>query len=188
MLNRKTKKGITAFAGAMMIAGAVGTQMVSVSAAAPADGTTPVSYENRKVLPDDNGTYGMIIPTAIAFSDGKEEIKNVNVEITGINGFDLAKDWSHLEVKTTLSSANEFKLKFNNSSADYSLTYGNDKFDKDNNTTGGEITKHLGNLKGTLVEKVEGTANLTNKTNAVEKGQYKDTLIYVFEEVFNVRK
>lgn len=193
MLKSKMKKlSAVAMATMMLVGGAV-----SVSAAdnAPADGKTPVTFDNRNTIPDGNGQYGMIIPTAITFENKEGATANADVEITGINGFNLDTDWTTLTVKTSVASANGFELLpedtvGNTTKATYKLAYGTDEFTS--GKAANPITKTLGVGTPTAggdenVKKVEGTATLVNKTG-VKKDKYTDTLTYSFEEVENLPK
>lgn len=143
-------------------------------------GRTPVKYDNRKVLEDGNGQYGMIIPTAIRFTD-EEKLANIAVEIVGINGFDIDEDWNTLEVSATVASTNNYKLRLNGTNqnvyADYALSIA---------STIEETT--FGKNTSGAIKKLEGTASLTNKDKATEKGQYTDTLTFNFIEETNVKK
>lgn len=189
MFKRKNnKKGIVAMAGAMAIMGGMLAQATPVYAAAPSPGDTKVTYDNREVLPDENGEYGMIIPTAIAFTDDSTTAK-ANVEITGINGFDL-EDWSELSVKTSVKSKNAYQLKLNGNESEhavYELQYAGNDTAFTANALAQDITTKLG-VGGDNQAVVEGTANLTDKAGATKKGQYKDTLTYSFEQLQNTKK
>lgn len=181
-------KKISALVCAMTIAGGLASA-VPAYAAAPGNGTTPVTYDNRQALPDGNGQYGMIIPTAISLSD-TNTTGNADLEITGINGFDLS-EWSELKVEASVQSTNSYKLKLNGTDstkyAEYGLTYDTSQaIPQDGNKTA--ITKKLGVGSGGQVAKVNGKVALGDKTKATEKGQYKDTLTYSFVEEANVRR
>ena len=180
-------KKVSALACAMTIVGGMATS-VPVFANTIQEGTTPVTYDNREVLPDNNGEYGMIIPTAITFDD-KNMTSNADVEITGIKGYQL-EDWSELSVQASVQSKNAYKLKLNGNGAEnatYKLTYGTDI------ATDGEknaITQKLGigGAPDTNIAKVTGTATLLDKSTATKKGQYTDTLTYSFSELANTKK
>ncbi|WP_300262553.1 hypothetical protein [Clostridium sp.] len=179
------KKGIIALASATTIIGGLAAQAVPVFAAVPDNGTTPVTYDNRQVLPDDNAQYGMIIPTSISFTDAKKKA-DASVEITGINGYDLDKDWNELDVTATVASKNSYKLKDEaNHEVDYELKmeHNGDKFEA--NETEQDVTMHFG-VGVDKAKKEVGTATLTGK--ATVKGQYKDSLTYKFTENKNERK
>lgn len=184
MLKSMKKTSLFALVG-MLSLGALATTTSSVHAAgnAPGDGTTPVVYDNRNVLPDKNGQYGMIIPTALTFTDDKQTA-DAPVEITGINGYDLKKDWTNLEVKATVKSANSYTLVGPDGSTPvaYNLQMKNNASPFTADDSAQEITKHFG-VGGQTVTKEEGTAKLTGKAKV--KGQYTDTLTYSFEEVKN---
>lgn len=149
--------------------------------------TTPVKYDNREVLPDGNAEYGIIIPTAILFDDVKTQ-DNVDVEITGINGFDLT-DWTTLTVKASVQSLNAYQLRLNGNGPEYA-TY-DLKYTGNNSTFADvskkDITTKLG-VGGNSKAKVTGTANLKDKSHATKKGQYKDILTYSFVEEANQKK
>ncbi len=187
MLKRKNKKGIVAVVGTMALMGGMLAQSVPAYAAAPASGQTPVTYDNRQVLPDDNAQYGMIIPTAITFDDTKTQA-NADVEITGINGYELS-NWSELSVQASVESTNSYQLKLNGNGSEYA-TYGlqyNGNLDEFTDAGKKDITTKLG-TGGTNEAKVTGTATLKDKTNATKKGQYTDTLTYSFSELQNIKK
>lgn len=182
-------KKVSALACAMTIVGGMATSVpVFASQNTIQSGETPVTYDNREVLPDNNGEYGMIIPTAITFDDTKMQA-NANVEITGINGFDL-KDWTTLTVQASVQSENGLKLSLNGIDhekyATYELTYGTDKFDSTTHgTSKNNITTKLGVGSEGQQKVVEGTADLKDKSKATVKGEYKDVLTYSFEELAN---
>lgn len=197
--------------GACMLA-MTGTTMTAVHAEGKAisqTGTTNVSYVNRNVIPDDNGEYGMIIPSAIVFKEAGETA-DASVEITGINGFDLDKDWSDLSVTATVKSNEGYVLKEQNSSkkAGYKMVMdvdGNDSFDYDTEeptntdqlfdtdtegvTVGVPLEKNFG-VGGSdgRVKVLKGQAKLTDISQATVKGNYKDTLTYSFNENSNIKK
>lgn len=185
MLKSMKKTSLFALVG-MLSLGAFATTTSPVHAAgnAPDDGTTPVVYDNRNVLPDKNGQYGMIIPTALTFTDDKQTA-DATVEITGINGYDLKEDWTNLEVKATVKSDNSYTLVGPGDAVAYELKMNGNAAKFEANTDAQEITKHFG-VGGQTVTKEEGTATLTGKAKV--KGQYKDTLTYSFEEVQNQLK
>lgn len=178
------KKKVIALASAMTLIGGMAAQTLPVYAAAPSNATTPVTYDNRQVLPDGNGQYGMIIPTSISFTDDKQTA-DATVEITGINGYDLDRDWTALDVTAKVASTNSYKLKDGSNEVTYEvkMTNNNAQFGADN--TEQEIAKHFG-VGGDTVKKEKGIATLTGK--ATVKGQYKDTLTYKFIENTNTLK
>lgn len=183
------KAGAVAIALLMAAGGSVagGT---AVFAAAPDDGTTPIVYDNRTILPDSNGQYGIIIPTGISFSDDSKTA-DASVEITGINGYDLDRDWSQLKVTASVASTNGYKLKSvpTDAGVDYKLKMdGNtDAFQSTmaTPTAAQAITDTLGIGTGNK-KKAAGTATLTG--SAKEKGRYTDTLTYSFAENENTLK
>lgn len=162
----------------MMLAG--GTIANAQTRAMTQTGETPVTYDNRVVLPDDNGQYGMVIPTAISLTDAKKKA-DASVEIIGINGYDLA-NWSELEVEVTINSNNDFNLVKDTKKIPYTVTMNSNQVITN---TSGKVQKIFG-VGGTAVEKVTGEAKLIGK--AVEKGQYSDELTYTFNEVKNTLK
>lgn len=177
------KKGIIALASAVTVIGGMAAQTVPVFANTIKTGTTPVTYDNRQVLPDDNGQYGMIIPTAITFTDDKQTA-DAAIEITGINGYELDRDWTTLDVTAKVASANSYKLKSGVNEVDYQVKMDSqNEFEANGNEQ--EVTKHFG-VGGTTVKKEEGTATL--KSKAKVKGNYKDTLTYTFKENVNTLK
>lgn len=168
-------------------AGGMATSM-TVFANTIQEGTTLVTYDNEKVLPDENGEYGMIIPVAVTFSD-TEMTANTDVEITGINGYELS-NWRELSVQASVKSANAYKLKLNGNESKYA-TYGL-KYDGNNtefisNQEFQKINKNLGvgGAHDVNVKKVTGIATLKDKSKATKKGQYIDTLTYSFKEIIN---
>ena len=207
MLKSNTHKiGAMAMA-AVMTMGAFMAGGVSVNAAAPNPGNTPVSYENRTVLPEGNGQYGIVIPTAIVFNDEADGNKSkADVEIVGLNGFKLT-DFKALEVEVSILSANRYELREGTSTAtkgEYAIGMtttpevnggaaagGTDAvvqvFDKNSQSgaTAVQLTRALG-VGTNNAEKVEGTATLKAKPTA--KGNYTDTLTYSFNEVANEKK
>lgn len=177
------KKGIIALASAATVIGGMAAQTVPVFANPIQSGTTPVSYDNRQVLPDGNGQYGMIIPTAITFTDDKQTA-DAAIEITAINGYELDRDWTALDVTAKVASANSYKLKDGANEVEYQVKMDNqNKFEANGDEQ--EVTKHFG-VGGTTVKKEDGTATLTSKAKV--KGNYKDTLTYTFTENVNTLK
>lgn len=168
-------------------------------------GTTNVSYDNRNVIPDDSGQYGMIIPTAISFSN-VGDTADATVAITGINGHELT-DWSELGVSVKVKSNNTMSLKLEEDDfADYQIVMdksGDSSFDHDTaadsnqdqllnkstegiGTDGVDLAKTLG-TGGSHVAEYKGQAKLMDVKNATVKGQYKDTLTYSFTETVNIK-
>lgn len=183
MINKKMM-GIMAVLG-MMLAGGAGTIVNAQTKAVPAPGTTPVTYDNRTVLPDSNAQYGMVIPTAISFTDD-DQTADASLEIVGINGYDLDKDWNKLDVSVTVKSKNSYKLKNNAKEVSYELKMDNNTDKFTDNDSEQSVTKHFGVGDTNFVKKEGGTAKLTSK--ATEKGQYSDTLTYTFTENENTPK
>lgn len=188
MFKRKNnKKGIIAMAGAMAIMGGMLAQATPAYAAAPAGGDTKVTYDNRQVLPDGNGEYGIIIPTAVAFTD-ETMSGNANLEITGIGGYDLT-DWETLTVKASVKSEKGYQLQLDGDTSKYAtywLTYGDDSFKTGTNVN--DITTRLGVGSDGQQAVIEGTADLQDKSKATVKGQYKDKLTYSFTQEANQKK
>lgn len=177
MINKKMM-GTMAALGMMFI----GSTAISAQTNNTIDsGSTPVIYDNRSVLEDGNAQYGMVIPTAISFTDDKKEA-DASVEIVGINGFNLDNDWTELDVTASVQSKNGYKLMNGTKSVAYKLEMDRQVF---TGNTVQQINKKFG-LGGTpadKVKKVTGKASLTEK--ATEKGQYSDTLTYTFTENTN---
>lgn len=179
MINKKMMGTVAALG--MMLAG--GTMVNAQTRNIQGPGNTPVTYDNRNVLPDDNAQYGMVIPTAISFSDDSKTA-DATLEIVGINGYDLDTDWQVLDVSVKVTSLNGYKLvKDVTKEVSYTLKMdGNaSEFTADKNEQ--DITKHFGVNGNNTVKKENGTATLTGK--ATEKGQYSDTLTYTFTENTN---
>lgn len=171
-----------ALAGMMTVGGAM-AGAAPVHAAAPSNGTTPVVYDNRNIIPDGNGQYGMIIPTAISFTDDNKTA-DASVEITGINGYNLDTDWTALDVTASVKSANSYTLTGPGDPVAYTVKMANNG-SVFSGAAEQEITKHFG-VGGETVKKEAGTATLTGK--ATVKGQYTDTLTYSFVENTNTLK
>ncbi|MFV0382082.1 MAG: hypothetical protein ACK5KR_07680 [Breznakia sp.] len=151
----------------------------SVRAAEPTTADVPVSYDNRRTIPDANGQYGMIVPTTINFTDEKLSDKQ-NVEIIGINGY-VAEDWTSLKIKVEVASQNGWKLKGNSIELPYTLSYNDQVLTADNKVLGG--SDYVLGFAGANTASVEGTATLSEK--ATIKGQYTDKLTYTFTEQEN---
>ncbi|TKN17733.1 hypothetical protein DVW83_07835 [Enterococcus sp. VV15] len=167
----------------MMLAG--GTLVNAESRIAPTQKAIPVTYDNRNVLPDGNGQYGMVIPTAISFTD-EEPSADASIEIIGINGFNLS-DWKKLSVTVKVKSANSYTLKnINNQTVPYTLTMDGNNTAFESNATEQSVTKKFGIGIADVAQKVTGTAMLNGK--GLEKGQYSDQLTYIFEENENELK
>lgn len=177
MINKKMMGTVVALG--MMLAG--GTIANAQTRAMTQTGVTPVTYDNRTVLPDDNAQYGMVIPTAISFTD-EDKNADATVEIVGINGYDLDGDWIELEVTTKVTSLNGYTLNNGNKKIPYSLQMNGNTGPFASNTSEQEITTKFG-VGQNREKKVQGTATLTGK--ATEKGQYSDTLTYTFTENTN---
>lgn len=168
----------------MLLAG--GTIANAQTYVAPSVGETPVTYDNRNVLPDGNGQYGMVIPTAISFTDDKKEA-DASLEIVGVNGYDLDNDWQELDVSVKIKSSNGYNLvKDGDKNVSYTLKMDGNGSSFNANDQEQDITKHFGVSQGNgdIVKKDTGVATLTGK--APEKGQYLDTLTYTFTENTNV--
>ncbi|MGM0145784.1 hypothetical protein IGJ94_002351 [Enterococcus sp. AZ153] len=178
MINKKMMSTM-AILGTVLIGGTIVNAQTTNSIQ---NGSTPVTYDNRNILPDNNAQYGMVIPTAISFSDNKKEA-DASVQIVGINGYDIDTDWTELDVTTKVKSQNSYKLKNdNNKEVSYKLKMENNSAEFTANDQEQEISKHFGK-GGDTVKEEEGTATLTGK--ATEKGQYTDTLTYTFTENTN---
>lgn len=188
MLKSRTNKTGAMALAAVMAAGVFMTGGTAVHAAAPANGTTPVTYENRTVLPDGNAQYGVIIPTAVSFTDASKTA-NADLEITGIGGYDLDTNWTALQVTASVASTNGYKLKTGVKEVDYKIKMNGNAGDFDSSLTtptdAQEITTKLG-VGGANVKKVTGTAELTGVASS--KGSYSDTLTYSFVENTNTPK
>lgn len=172
-------------------------------------GDTTVTYDNRNVIPDDNHEYGMIIPTAISFTEAGGTA-DASVSITGINGHKLS-DWKDLDVTVHVKSANTMSLKSEDSkTAAYQIVMDKNKDESFDHTTpadtnedqllnsatenigdtvgsGVDLALHLG-VGGTTVTEYKGEAKLMDITTATTKGQYTDTLTYSFTENSNTKK
>lgn len=183
MLKSTKKPALYVLTGIMAMGGLM-VSGTSVHAAAPISGDTPVVYDNRNAIPDGNAQYGMIIPTALTFTDDNKTA-DATVEITGMNGYDLEKDWNELEVKASVKSTNSYTLIGPGDPVTYELKMYNNLAKFESNSNAQEITKHFG-IGGDTVTKETGQAKLTGK--ATKKGQYKDTLTYSFEEKKNEKK
>ena len=170
---RKTSKLLVA--GALL---ATTVAPLSVSAAGVntlPNGTTPVSYDNRQVVPSPDGKYGIAIPSGINFSSTKTQA-DASIELVGINGTDIDTVFSALDVSATVASSNGFQLTNSNpgQAGTYKLVYGSDTFNS--GTSDNAITTHM--TKD--AKKVEGTATLL--TEPTKSGAASDTLTYKFTE------
>lgn len=185
MLKSKVRKmlGVFGLVSVLTAGGLVVSDASVVHAAAPSEKGVPVTYDNRTVLPDGNGQYGMIIPTSISFTD-TNKTANADVEITGVGGYNLDVDWTTLDVLVKVKSDNSYKLTGTGPNIDYQLKMTNNANEFEANDTAQEITKHFG-VGGNAVKKETGEAKLTGK--ATVKGQYSDRLTYSFEEITNER-
>ena len=158
------------------------TTMVPTFAATQA---TPVTYDNRNVTPgDDTGVWGVIVPTAITFTDDSRT-GDAAVELTGLKGYSLEDFGEDFSVAVTVKSANGYQLTKGDKTADYSLTYGDKVYTKTDDVEADKTDKEVAALTK-VAAKQEGTATLT--TPATEKGTYKDTLTYTFTGTGTVLK
>lgn len=189
MLKRKISKvGMSALACAMMLggvmAGSVSAHAAAVSGGALNMGTTPVIYDNRQAIDvDSNGAYGIIIPTAITFTDDKKTA-DASVEIVGINGFSL-DNFSQLDVETSVASENAYTMVGPGTGATYTLTMEGNQTAFAANKEEQNFVNHLGvgtaaDGTSTVVTKENGKAQYTGA--ATQKGQYLDKLTYKFTE------
>lgn len=146
----------------------LGVLVTPVSAAETSD--VPVSYDNRNVIEDPNGVWGVVVPTAVTFTDTKTT-QNVDVELVGMNGYTLT-DFTNpsFAVNVDLKSLNSYKLLNGTIEAEYNVVYGSLTLD---NANAAEAS--IATLTATANEQT-GTANLTKKPTA--KGTYTDTLTY----------
>lgn len=177
MINKKMMSTM-AVLGMMLLGGTVANAQTR---AIPGSGTTPVKYDNRTVLPDDNAQYGVIIPTAISFTDD-EKNADASLEIVGINGYDLDNDWTELNVTAKVKSTNGYTLDKGDKKVPYKITMTGNTGSFESGTDEKEITTRLG-VGANTSKKISGTAELNGK--ATEKGQYSDTLTYTFTENTN---
>ena len=141
------------------------------------NGVTPVSYDNRNIVPSPDGKYGVAVPSGINFSSTKTQA-DASIELVGINGTDLDTTFTNLEVSTTVASTNGFKLTNSEPTGKvgtYKLVYGSDTFES--GTSDNSITT---NMK-LSAKKVDGTATLL--TEPTKSGAATDTLTYKFTEV-----
>ncbi|MEG1432953.1 hypothetical protein [Eubacterium sp.] len=167
----KSKKVVGLACASLVVGGALASMPVHAASTS----TTPVSYDNRQVVDvDGNGKWGVIVPTAIAFTDANKGGVTGAVEVTGINGYKL-EDFKTLTVTSTLASAGTYKLQGEGTATGSTVAYSYDidgkTFDAaqtDNNLTEMNLTK----------TKLDGTAKLTGE--APKKGTYKDTLTFSF--------
>lgn len=182
MINKKMMGTVVALG--MMLAG--GTLVSAQTRTAPSNENIPVTYDNRNVLPDSNAQYGMVIPTAISFTDDKKTA-DASIEIVGMNGYELDTDWTELEVTAYITSKNGYKLLNNQKEVNYKLNLNGQELSSTTGTTKTEITKKfgVGQQNSGRIKRLDGTASLDGK--ATEKGQYEDTLTYSFTENNNTR-
>ena len=164
----------------LLVAGvllATTTAPISASAAnIIPNGTTPVTYDNRNIVPSPDGKYGVAIPSGINFSSTKTQV-DASIELVGINGIDLDETFTALDVSAKVASANGFELTNDEPTGvagTYKLTYGSDIFSS--GTSDNSITTTM-NLSA---KKVNGVANLL--TEPTKTGVSTDTLTYKFTE------
>lgn len=170
-------KKISALACAMTIMGGMATSMPVLAAThAETTVTTPVTYDNRDTVDvDGNGKWGVVIPTAITFTDENKTGVNADVEITGINGYDLDRDFASLEVQGTISSQNTFKLAGEGDIADSTVAYQYELGSKTYDADAIDLNVDQMNL---TTKKLTGRAKLTE--DAAKKGKYADTITFAF--------
>lgn len=181
MINKKMMSTMAVLG--MMLAG--GTLVNAQTRIAPSEEAIPVIYDNRNVLPDSNAQYGMVIPTAISFTDDRQTA-DASIEIVGMNGYELDTDWTDLEVTVSIASANGFKLLNQQNEVNYKLDLNGQEFNSTTGTTATAITKTFGvGGQNGRVKEISGTASLDGKVT--KKGQYTDTLTYSFTENSNTR-
>lgn len=116
----KMKKFILPAAAALV---AVGGFSTPVSAADSNTKDTTVSYNNQNSIDGESGVWGVVVPTAVIFTDGAGETQKFNLELVGINGFELADLNDDLKVQVSAESKNSYKLVNDAGDADYSVSY-----------------------------------------------------------------
>lgn len=140
--------------------------------AADATGTTPVQYDSRNIIEGVENEWGVIIPTAITFTEEgqKKDAKVTLVDLSTAEG-DFRLFNPDFKVEVDVKSANEFLLKSDEASISAKGTY---KLDE----TGFEVS--------VTAKTHEGKAELLSAPSV--EGVYKDTLTYTMTGVGNTFK
>jgi len=156
-------------AGTLAVALSVPVMTMPVFAAA-GTGTTPVSYDNRNMIPDpDNPAdpqWAVLVPSAIKFTDEQKTV-DTTIELTGMNGKPLA---AGLSVDVTVASTNGYTL--NNEDDSQKLAY-------ELYAEGTLVTDTVATLTDTNTKK---PGNAVLKGTATSLGSYTDTLTYTAEK------
>lgn len=157
--------------GSIQIHAAARTQIKTATAK---DQDVPITYDNRNIVDGGSGIWGVVIPTAVSFSD-TSMTSNTSIELQGINGYSLADLGDNLKVQVTLASKNGYQLQLasdNTKYATYSATYGTTVLDEKN-----KASKQIAELTKATAKQA-GTTQILNKQKASTKGTYTDTLTY----------
>lgn len=169
----------------MAIVGAMAVTAVAPATvfAAPSEHQTTVQYVNGAVVPDgSNGTYYVLIPSDITFTD-TTTTGTQNLELRSTAGGTTLTDLpSDLAISVDVKSANNASLTASGySGLSYSVEYTGSKTLDD--SVGANTDLDLGQL--TIAKpKIDGTATLgAGQTVSSPKGTvYKDTLTYTIEQ------
>ncbi|MCP1100864.1 hypothetical protein M2454_000072 [Aequitasia blattaphilus] len=139
---------------------------------------TTVTYNNQSVVPGDSGVWGIVIPTAVSFSDGAGEKQNFSVELVGVNGYELDDLHADLRVQVSATSQEGYKLSDGKgNTADYEVSY-----TKTNSqqaiTTGTSTAKSKTQVAELSKTTAKSDATATLKRKPTVKGAYKDKIKY----------
>jgi len=160
-------------AGTLAVALSVPVMTMPVFAAA-GTGTTPVSYDNRNMIPDpDNPAdpqWAVLVPSAIKFTDEQKTV-DTTIELTGMNGKPLA---AGLSVDVTVASTNGYTL--NNNDGSQKLAY-------ELYSEGTLVTADADTVAKLSAADTKRPGNAVLKGTATSLGSYTDTLTYSAERV-----
>lgn len=176
----KKRLATLAIVGAM----AVAAMAPATVFAAPSQHRTTVQYVNGAVVPDgSNGTYYVLVPSNITFTDTtKSAAQNLELRSTA-GGTTLTDLPSNLAISVNVQSKNGALLTTSGgyTSLKYTVDYGGGK--TLNQDTGANTDLDLGQLT-INAPKINGTATLTDgQTVSSPKGTiYQDTLTYTIEQ------
>lgn len=136
------------------------------------DKNVPVTYESN-IIPDPDKpeapTWGVTVPSKIAFNDEHMKETDVDVELVGMNGSTLNDLNPTFRVEVYARSMSGMVLQeAGKDNLAYTLEYGGIFLNKKETVTIATLGKDA--------PKKSGVATLTQK--ALEKGAYTDTLVY----------
>lgn len=154
------------------------TMTIPAMAAEEGSANTTVTYENRQTTGGDSGVWGVVIPTAVSFTDevGGNQ-KSLDLELVGMNGFVLSDLSANLKVAVTAKSTNGYKLKSGANEAAYSVTFAGGITGESDliDTPSGTIAQKVGTLSVANPIRT-GSASLAAKPTV--KGSYVDTITF----------